>query len=120
MSLKKFYIELDKDFVWRLFLLFCGISIIISTNEAAFAINNSGDDVIGQALCRVVNNLSGGIAQGIATVGIFALGVGFLTGRISWNVALTAATAVIIIFSAPKIVAYLSGDSDNSNCPTGT
>jgi len=60
--------------------------------------------------------LSGGIARGIATIAIFSVGVGLFLGKLNWGI---AAAGVGIIFSAPKLVAFLSGDTDNQNCDTG-
>lgn len=65
-------------------------------------------------------NLSGGIARGIATIAIFAVGVGLFLGKLNWGIAAATAPGVGIIFSAPKLVAFLSGSDANSNCPTST
>jgi type IV secretory pathway VirB2 component (pilin) len=78
----------------------------------------SGNDVVGATLCRLVANLSGGIARGIATIAIFAVGVGLFLGKLNWGIAAATAAGVGIIFSAPKLVAFLSGDVSNSTCPT--
>lgn len=75
MNLSAFQIELNKDLVWRLFMVLFAISIIIVASDAAFA-TTSSNDVVGDTLCRLVSNLSGGIARGIATIAIFAVGVG--------------------------------------------
>ncbi|MBM3467336.1 MAG: TrbC/VirB2 family protein [Rickettsiaceae bacterium] len=115
MNLSAFQIELNRDLVWRLFLVLFAISIIVVSCDAAFASNN---DVVGATLCRLVSNLSGGIARGIATIAIFAVGVGLFLGKLNWGIAAATAAGVGIIFSAPKLVAFLSGSDANSNCPT--
>jgi len=112
-----FQIELNRDLVWRLFMVLFAISIIVVSCDAAFASNN---DVVGDTLCRLVSNLSGGIARGIATMAIFAVGVGLFLGKLNWGIAAATAAGVGIIFSAPKLVAFLSGSDDNANCPTST
>jgi len=117
MNLSAFQIELNRDLVWRLFMVLFAISIIVVSCDAAFASNN---DVVGDTLCRLVSNLSGGIARGIATIAIFAVGVGLFLGKLNWGIAAATAAGVGIIFSAPKLVAFLSGSDDNSNCPTST
>lgn len=122
MDLTKFHIQFDKDLVWRVLLVMCGVCLIITASDAAFAggsaANNS--DVVGQTLCRLVSNLTGGIARGIATIAIFAVGVGLFLGKLNWGIAAATAAGVGIIFSAPRLVAFLSGDSDTSNCDSGT
>jgi type IV secretory pathway VirB2 component (pilin) len=117
MNLSAFQIELNRDLVWRLFMVLFAISIIVVSCDAAFASNN---DVVGDTLCRLVSNLSGGIARGIATIAIFAVGVGLFLGKLNWGIAAATAAGVGIIFSAPKLVVFLSGSDANSNCPTST
>ena len=117
MNLSAFQIELNRDLVWRLFMVLFAISIIGVSCDAAFAGSN---DVVGDTLCRLVSNLSGGIARGIATIAIFAVGVGLFLGKLNWGIAAATAAGVGIIFSAPKLVAFLSGSDANSNCPTST
>jgi type IV secretory pathway VirB2 component (pilin) len=75
--------------------------------------------VVGQTLCRLVANLSGGIARGIATIAIFSVGVGLFLGKLNWGIAAATAAGVGIIFSAPRLVAFLSGDAANATCDVG-
>jgi type IV secretory pathway VirB2 component (pilin) len=122
MRHKAFLIEFNADTAWRLFLLFASISVILAASDAAFAATTStaasDNDVVGQTLCRLVANLSGGVARGIATIAIFSVGVGLFLGKLNWGIAAATAAGVGIIFSAPKLVAFLSGDANNANCPT--
>jgi len=124
MSFSRFYVELNADLAWRLFLLFAAVAVIMASSDAAFAADPAStaaadNDVVGQTLCRLVANLSGGIARGIATIAIFSVGVGLFLGKLNWGIAAATAAGVGIIFSAPKLVAFLSGDADNANCETG-
>ena len=121
MNFLNFRLEVDHDFVWRLLLLLCAICIIIASSDAAFAAGGGTadeNDVVGQTLCRLVKNLAGGTAKGIATIAIFAVGVGLFIGKLNWGIAAATAAGVGIIFAAPKLVAFLSGDPDNATCPT--
>jgi type IV secretory pathway VirB2 component (pilin) len=117
MNFSSFQIEVNRDIVWRLCFVLSAISIILLSCDAAFA-TGAGNDVVGATLCRLVANLSGGIARGIATIAIFAVGVGLFLGKLNWGIAAATAAGVGIIFSAPKLVAFLSGDVNNSSCPT--
>jgi len=121
MNSTKFQIELNADLVWRLVLLFAAICVILTSAEAAFATTPAAEDndVVGQTLCRLVANLSGGIARGIATIAIFSVGVGLFLGKLNWGIAAATAAGVGIIFSAPRLVAFLSGDADNATCDVG-
>ncbi len=121
MNFTKFQIELNTDLAWRLVLLFAAMCIIITAGDVALAAppTATDNDVVGQTLCRLVENLSGGIARGIATIAIFSVGVGLFLGKLNWGIAAATAAGVGIIFSAPKLVAFLSGDADNATCETG-
>jgi type IV secretory pathway VirB2 component (pilin) len=119
MSLSKFYIEPNADLAWRFFLFFASICIIMNASDYAFAADPADNDVIGQTLCRLVQNLKGGIARGIATIAIFSVGVGLFLGKLNWGIAAATAAGVGIIFSAPQLVAFLSGDAANATCETG-
>ena len=74
MNFTKFHVEPNSDLAWRLFLLLAAIGMIIVVSDTAFAAAApaaADNDVVGQTLCRLVANLSGGIARGIATIAIF-------------------------------------------------
>lgn len=121
MNFSTFQIEFNRDLIWRLLLALCAVALIIASSdaaEAAAAASADSNDVVGQTLCRLVKNLSGGVARGIATIAIFAVGVGLFLGKLNWGIAAATAAGVGIIFSAPKLVAFLSGDAANANCPT--
>ncbi|MGC0372160.1 MAG: hypothetical protein DGJ47_000866 [Rickettsiaceae bacterium] len=115
MSFKKFHVELNSDLAWRLLLLLSAICVVMTSSEAAFA--GANDDIIGNTLCRLVANLGGGIARGIATLAIFAVGVGLFLGKLNWGIAAATAAGVGVIFGAPQLVAFLSGNADDATCP---
>ncbi|MDP5110067.1 MAG: TrbC/VirB2 family protein [Rickettsiaceae bacterium] len=121
MNFSNFRVEVNTDLTWRIFLLFAAICTIVAASDAAFAAAQDAtkNDVVGQTLCRLVANLSGGIARGIATIAIFSVGVGLFLGKLNWGIAAATAAGVGIIFSAPKLVAFLSGDAANATCDTG-
>lgn len=120
MNFSKLHVELSADLVWRLFFLFAAMTVILASSDSAFAATTASNDVIGDTLCRLVNNLSGGIARGIATIAIFAVGVGLFLGKLNWGIAAATAAGVGVIFSAPKLVAFLSGDDSNATCNDST
>lgn len=124
MDLSRFQIEISRDLIWRVLFSLCGICIVLGACDAAFAGGGgatAGEDVIGQTLCRLVENLSGGIAKGIATIAIFAVGVGLFLGKLNWGIAAATAAGVGIIFSAPQLVGWLGGGGDAAaECDTGT
>lgn len=122
MNLEKLNIEVNSDLIWRVFLMITSVFAILMMSDVALATGGAStdaanNDVVGETLCRLVANLSGGIARGIATIAIFAVGVGLFLGKLNWGIAAATAAGVGIIFSAPRLVAFLSGDADNANCP---
>ncbi|MCP5369810.1 MAG: TrbC/VirB2 family protein [Rickettsiaceae bacterium] len=121
MNLEKLNIEVNSDLIWRVFLMITSIFAVLMVSDVALAgagdTDPANNDVVGETLCRLVANLSGGIARGIATIAIFAVGVGLFLGKLNWGIAAATAAGVGIIFSAPRLVAFLSGDADNANCP---
>lgn len=118
-NITNFPLELNSDLVWKLLLMFCLISVIIASSDVAFAnASSNSDDVIGQTLCRLVANLTGGIAKGVATIAIFAVGIGLFLGKVNWGLAAITAAAVGIIFSAATLVDFLGGGVGATDCPT--
>ncbi len=112
-------VELNSDLVWKLLLMFCLISVIVASSDIALATStSSSNDVIGNTLCRLVSNLTGGIAKGIATIAIFAVGIGLFLGKVNWGLAAITAAAVGIIFSAGQLVDFLGGGVGATDCPT--
>jgi|GEM_PF-695381 len=127
-----FKIELGQDFYWRLFILLCVAAIVLVASESAFAggagaggggagaggggAAAQGNDIIGNTLCRLTANLTGGIARAIATIAIFAVGVSLFMGKLNWGTAAMTAAGVGIVFGSAQMVAWLSGSAGNSVC----
>lgn len=114
-------ITMNKDFYWRVLTVLCISCAIISACDTAFASSvasaaASDNDVIGKTLCALVKNVGGGIAKAIATMAIFAVGIGLFMGKLSWGTAALTAAGVGVIFGAGKLVAWLSAGSATSDC----
>ncbi len=123
MDFSKFYIQINNDLIWRLIMFFSIVSIIISSSDIAFAGGAGGntaaqETVIGETLCRIVGVMQGSFAKALATIAIFVVGLGLLMGKSSWPVAAVTAVGVGILFKAPDLVAFLSGEQANSQCNT--
>ena len=111
-------ITMNKDFYWRALTVLCIACAIISACDAAFAGANpaADNDVIGATLCALVKNVGGGIAKAIATMAIFAVGIGLFMGKLSWGTAALTAAGVGVIFGAGKLVSWLSAGTAGSDC----
>lgn len=111
-------LTMNKDFYWRVLTVLCIVCAIISASDAAFAGANAAaeNDVIGNTLCALVKNVGGGIAKAIATMAIFAVGIGLFMGKLSWGTAALTAAGVGVIFGAGKLVSWLSAGTAGSDC----
>ena len=108
---------------FKIVLALCFVVPILSiANEAIFAAAAAGasqtNDVIGNTLCIIVSNLTGGIAKSIGTMAIFAVGVGLFMGKLNWGTAFVTAAGVAVVFGANKLLVWLGGGSGivNSTC----
>ena len=114
-----FDIVTSRDFYWRVLMVLCAACMLIAISESAFASGGgSSNDVIGGTLCTLVKNINGGIARSIATMAIFAVGISLFMGKLNWGTAAMTGAGVAIVFGSAKLVGWLSGDANNSNCPT--
>ncbi len=109
---------IERDFYWRLMAVFCIGAIILVSSDSAFAAANAAansNDVIGQTLCRVTQNLTGNIAKAIATIAIFVVGISLFMGKVNWGTAAMTAAGVGIVFGAGKMVSFISGSDSACN-----
>lgn len=117
--MSSFNITLDRDFYWRLLTVLGVASLMLIISDSAFAAPAVGDsnDIIGQTLCKLTQNLTGGTAKAIATLAIFSVGCGLFMGKMDWKTAAMVACGVGIIFGAPAMVNWISSNA-GSGCPT--
>ncbi len=103
--------------------MLCVAITVLACSEAAFATGGSAaaavaNDPVGATLCRLTTNLTGNIAKAIATIAIFAVGVGLFMGKFQWGTAALTAAGVGVIFGSAQLVGYISGSAINSACTT--
>jgi type IV secretory pathway VirB2 component (pilin) len=90
--------------------------VIINTYELALAANTA--DPIGTQLCSIINVIQGNTVKAIAIAALISIGIGLFMGKVNWGVALTTAVGVIVLFGAPTLIGFLSGNSSLSSCST--
>lgn len=102
------------DVLYRLSLYFLLVSafVIAPASEAAAS---SANDPLSQTLCLVINWFTGRMGQAIATLGVVVLGIGAMLGKVSWQMALTVAFGVSVMFSGARVVELLTNTS--VSCP---
>jgi type IV secretory pathway VirB2 component (pilin) len=79
---------------------------IVSVNPAQISSdgNTKNQSDLANALCTLILILNGRIARVIAAVAIFAIGIMFFMGKITWPVIVTIGIAMGLVFGA-KVVA---------------
>lgn len=106
----------NRDMLYRLSLYFllAALFIVLPTSAEAAA---AGTDPLSRTLCLVVGWFTGKMGQAIATLGILVLGIGAMLGKVSWQMALTVAFGVSVMFSGAEVVSLLT--DRNANFCTG-
>jgi type IV secretory pathway VirB2 component (pilin) len=106
-------LKLSTDNYWHLCLLFCLTALVLVAPDLSFA--TSSDDGISTVLCLIVTKLTGPIGKAIGMIALVVLGISVFMGKIQWQLALSVALGITFIFSAGKIINWLSG-SGSSSC----
>ncbi|MFY9590001.1 TrbC/VirB2 family protein [Rickettsia endosymbiont of Halotydeus destructor] len=75
------------------------------------------DDSFARELCKLMIIFSGNAMRVIAIMGISALGIQSLRGKLKWEVALMVVVGIILMFKAPQIIFAIRGHHyTNSSC----
>lgn len=114
--MKKFKLNLSKDFILISTVLFIGS---VLTTDFALATNSASQDAITQVLCNIVGQLSGGIGKSIATIAIIVLGIGIFVGKLSWPLAIATALGIGMIFGAASIVSWITSGTAGGGANSG-
>jgi type IV secretory pathway VirB2 component (pilin) len=104
--------KLSSDNAWQICLLFCLTAAILVLPEISLA--GDTDDGISTVLCKIVTKLTGPIGKAIGVTALATLGIGIFMGKLQWQLALSVALGITFIFSAGKIINWLSGTGTNS------
>ena len=96
----------NKNYSWQICLCFLAAAALIMAPDYAMA------DGIENALCKVVEWLTGPIGKAIATIAIIIIGVGALMGKVSWGMAIIVAIGVGVVFGASELVTALGGGDE--------
>ena len=107
--------KLSSDNAWQICLLFCLTAAILVLPELSFAGSSDTDDGISTVLCKIVTKLTGPIGKAIGVTALATLGIGIFMGKLQWQLALSVALGITFIFSAGKIINWLS-DTGTSSC----
>ena len=102
--------KLDKDMCWQFCIAFCLSALVLMLPEASFANN----DPITNTVCKIVNQLTGLVGRGIATVAVVFVGIGLFLGKMSWGLAIAVGIGIGAIFGAAQIVSLLDEGNTGS------
>ncbi len=106
--------KLSTDNLWQIGLLFCLTAALLLMPEMSFSTSYTTDDGISTVLCIIVTKLTGPIGKTMGMIALVVLGVGVFMGKLQWPLALSIALGITFIFSAGKIINWLSGQGTNS------
>lgn len=104
--------KLSADNLWQVGLLFCLTAVLLLMPELSFS--STTDDGISTVLCTIVTKLTGPIGKAIGMIALVVLGIGVFMGKLQWQLALSVALGITFIFSAGKIINWLSGQGTSS------
>lgn len=102
----------NREVIYRLSLSFLALTFLAFLPDSAHA---GGGDPLSRTICLVVGWFTQGMGQAIATLGIIVLGIGAMLGKVSWQMALTVALGISIMFSGARVVELLTAH-DASFC----
>ena len=104
--------KLSSDNAWQICLLFCLTAAILIAPELSFS--STSDDGFSSVLCLIVTKLTGPIGIAISMIALVILGLGILMGKLQWQLALSIALGITFIFSASKILTWITNGTGNS------
>jgi type IV secretory pathway VirB2 component (pilin) len=91
---------------WQMCLVLCLVALTMVSPSDVLAADTSG---LTDAICKIVTLLTGVLGQAVAMIALVALGIGIFLGKLSWPLALATAVGITFIFSAGKIVGWITG-----------
>jgi type IV secretory pathway VirB2 component (pilin) len=93
-------------------LIIIGLIVLNSGSASAGGYGGGGGGPVGtpmaDVLCLIVNWFSGNLGHGLATIGISAVAVGAIFGKVSWGLALTVMVGVAVMYGASDILVQLN------------
>lgn len=74
---------------------------------AVYAISVSPASASLGAICNIAIITQSVYARGLATLGVIAVGIGAMMGKVSWTMAVTIAVGISIIFNAATLTVMM-------------
>ena len=76
------------------------------------SVGGSGEDnAFGQAICNLMNVVTGNAGRAVVGVVVIVVGIMFFLGKVTWSLVLAIALGAGAIFGAPAIVSVVTGKS---------
>ena len=92
----------------------CGTGIGDIGSHCKLVAEDTDNNKLVDAVCRVYQIATGTAGKAFAAVGVISVGIGFFTGKVSWGLMISVAAGIAVFFGAPSIISVISG-SDASN-----
>ena len=106
------------------FVSICSVFLLMASNNNAnatftdssvgSAATDADSNAFVQALCNILDIVTGAGGKAFAAFAIISIGIGFFTGKVSWGLMIGVAAGIAAMFGAPTIVSAISGETDFS------
>jgi type IV secretory pathway VirB2 component (pilin) len=96
-----------------LFAAFLAIADYVLMIAPAFAV---ACDSLNAVMYGVVDELTGNVGRGLATIGVFSIGVAAMLGKVTWGQAILVGVGIGGFFGAVGIANYLANAAGSVAC----
>ena len=111
-------IKIHKNHIQTLHAAFLYSGMLVAMDcwfsASAFANYSASGTPTADVLCYVIDLLHGNLGMGLATIGVSAVAVGAVFGKVSWGLAFTVVTGVSVLFGAENLLfqaGVIAGDA---------
>ncbi len=102
-------IGINSNVVLGRFLYSCFLfALFLLLPDAMFA---SSNNAIATVICNVVVQITGPIGQGVATIAVVFVSLGFFMGKTSMGILLATGVGIGMLFGAETIVSMVAGST---------
>jgi type IV secretory pathway VirB2 component (pilin) len=108
------------SYLYNSIMLLISFFCIMFFTESSLASNSSAaaGGGLGDAMCNVVNMLTGKVGKAIATIALIFLAFGLFVGKVTWGLAVSLGIAIATIFGADQLINIITGDAATTDCGT--
>lgn len=95
--------------MWKLCIICVMAITLTSVAPLQNSYANNSSTAITDTLCRITNELTGGIGKAISIIIVISLAIALFLGKVTWGVAIAVAVGMGILFGAKGVVDLVAG-----------